>query len=140
MSRKYRQSGYQDQGSEERGPRGPRADGQPRPKREGPRGRGLGRPGETVVRCNACGAKVETEEIPIGAACVRCGADLHSCSNCRHFEPSATFECRQPIPQRFPSKSKGNTCELFEPKVTQELGERRGDQDARSAFDALFDL
>src|SRR5436309_1247170 len=92
--RKYRHRGYQDSGSggEERGRSGPQP---PREKKEGPRGRGLGAPTETVFRCAACGEKRLLEgEIALDTTCRRCGAPLHSCSNCQHFDTSARWECR----------------------------------------------
>ena len=137
--RKYRQRGYMDDGGEER----PRRDtAGPRPRREGPRGRGLGRPTAEVFRCATCGKQVaapgasETE-----AACSACGADLHSCTNCRHFDSSAPLECRKEPPARIAGKAKNNDCELFEAKVTQEFDSDSGrPTDPKAAFDALFKL
>lgn len=117
----------------------------PRPKREGPRGRGLGAPTKTVFRCAACGQALPPllEAIAPEATCPSCGTDLHTCTHCRHFDTSAPFECRRPIPQRMASKSKRNGCDLFEPKVAQEFEadkDRLDPDDARAAFDALFKL
>lgn len=100
----------------------------------------MGAPTKTLMRCHACGAEIYKSEIGKGDACA-CGADLHSCVNCRHFDPSATFECRQPIEERIPSKTKNNDCDLYEAKLVQEFesGPRK-DADARKAFDNLFDL
>ena len=51
------------------------------------------------------------------------------------------MECRQPIEERIPKKSKANECELFEPKTTQEFDqESPPPDDAKAAFDALFKL
>jgi hypothetical protein len=141
--RKYRQRGYQDSGRPQDRPRGPQ--GPPRERPEGPRGRGLGAPTETVFRCNACGAKQEVSgEVAADAVCANCGAALHSCSNCAHFDTSARWECRQAdvIPARVVKKSAANTCPVFTPKAAQEFGnERREDpSDPRAAFDALFKL
>lgn len=139
---KYRQRGYQDSGDRDaRSPRGPQA---PREKKEGPRGRGLGAPSETVFRCAACGEKRPVfEEIPVDATCTRCGADLHTCSNCINFDTSVRWECRrfQEIPARVPKKRDRNECPLFTPKTTQEFAkdsDKPSPGDARSAFDALF--
>ncbi len=148
--RKYRHRGYQDTG-ERRSPsaRGPQA---PRPKPEGPRGRGLGAPTETVFRCAACGAKrlVSAEaghpDFPAAdATCARCGADLHSCGNCLHFDTSSRWECRlyAGLTARVAKKSVRNDCQLFAPKTAQEFGADRdrpaaGPADPRAAFDALF--
>ncbi|HUP42489.1 MAG TPA: hypothetical protein VM599_04700 [Thermoanaerobaculia bacterium] len=141
--RKYRQSGYQDS---DRGADRPRPGKQPpREKREGPWGRGLGAPTASVFRCSACGGKVEIlGELDLDAKCPHCKADLHTCTNCTNFDPSAPWECRehQNIPQKVTRKAKANECPLFNPKVAKEFAtEGEGGPtvgDAKKAFDALF--
>jgi hypothetical protein len=150
--RKYRQRGYQDSGDRRpsQGPRGPQP---PRPKPEGPRGRGLGAPTENVFRCAACGAKrlVSAELghpdfLARDATCARCGADLHTCTNCVHFDTGSRWECRRnaDLSVRIAKKSARNECELFVPKMAQEFGADRdrpaGPSDPRAAFDALFKI
>ena len=146
--RKYRNRGYQDSGGSpdrSRGPQGP-----PREKKEGPRGRGLGAPSETVFRCARCGEQRPVlDEIPDDAVCAKCGTDLHTCSNCIHFDTSVRWECRkhEEVPARIVKKSTRNECPLFTPKAAQEFAKEsaKGNPgsspgDARSAFDALFKL
>jgi hypothetical protein len=162
--RKYRQRGYQDSGrSGEGARRGPQP---PREKREGPRGRGLGAPTETAFRCASCGAKLphavleaapaaapaargeapEASAAPAAsyspaATCPHCGADLHTCSNCLHFDTGSRWECRRhaAIPERVVKKRARNSCPVFSPKAVQEFGgERERPADPRAAFDALF--
>jgi hypothetical protein len=136
--RKYKQRGYMDDAPrEERRP----APSGPRPKPEGPRGRGLGAPTQTVFRCRVCGAK-QVLSGPLGseATCSACGNDLHTCSNCVHFDTSRPSECRKPVVQRVASKTKRNACELFAPNTVQEFGVEKAavSNDPRAAFDALF--
>jgi hypothetical protein len=150
--RKYRQRGYQDSGDRRpsQRPHGPQP---PHPKPEGPRGRGLGAPTENVFRCAACGAKrlVSAELghpdfLAEDATCARCGADLHTCTNCVHFDTASRWECRRSadLPARIAKKSTRNDCELFVPKVAQEFGADRdhpaSPSDPRAAFDALFKI
>ena len=137
--RKYRQSGYQDQAGEERGrreaPRGP-ADSRDRPPR--PRGRGLGKPTTMVFRCAVCG-QAESSGIALGSICTKCGADLHTCTHCAHFDTSAANECRKVVPVYIASKAKKNDCDLYEPKAAQEFAkDAEPPSAAKSAFDALF--
>ena len=140
---KYRQRGYKDSERDER-PR-PGLQG-PREKKDGPRGRGLGAPSEAVFRCNACGEKrliLLGDVLPPDATCAKCGADLHTCSNCIHFDTSVRWECRKnaEIPARVAKKRDRNECPLFTPKLVQEFGkdsDKPSPGDARSAFDALF--
>ncbi len=138
--RKYRQKGYMDG---ERGREGgERRPGAP-PRREGPRGRGLGAPTESRFQCARCGReqRLAGPVVP-ETVCGGCGSDLHTCTNCRHFDTSARFECRQEIPERIAAKARRNTCEPFEPKETRGFAADAGrdtPQGARAAFDALFE-
>ena len=138
--RKYRQRGYQDEGASE-SPRRGRPAG-PRAPREGPRGRGLGAPTAEAFRCATCGRQAAAPDAgQVEAVCSSCGADLHSCTNCRHFDSSAPLECRKPVPARIVGKAKNNDCQLYEARVTKEFAADSGrPDDPRAAFDALFKL
>jgi hypothetical protein len=140
--RKYRQRGYQDE------PREPRREGRPQEKKDyAPRGqppiapKTFNMPGfREVIRCAPCGA-----ELTVAAAwspegqCPRCGADLHTCAQCVHFDTSAAFECQQPIPARVSPKDARNNCTFFEPRTKVERETKSaGPPSARSAFDDLF--
>jgi hypothetical protein len=143
---KYRQRGYQDSERRDERPR-PGLQG-PREKKDGPRGRGLGAPSESVFRCAACGEKqllMPDEPLPFDATCRKCNADLHTCSNCVSFDTGVRWECRRhpEIPARVPKKRDRNECPLFTPKLAQEFAkdsDKPSPGDARSAFDALFKL
>ena len=142
--RKYRQRGYQD--DEPREPR--REQGPPQQKKEyAPRGQPPDRPKtfnmpgfREVVRCARCG-----NELTVAAAwsadgtCARCGADLHTCAQCGHFDTSAPFECQKPIAARVSPKDARNTCSEFEPRTTVERETKTvAPTSARKAFDDLF--
>ena len=141
--RKYGHKGYQDGsrtgGSDSRGGGGFSSD---RPARlEGaPRGRGADRHRDEVFRCKACGEKNDPE-VTAAAVCRKCGAALHACSQCRHFDGAAPGQCRQPIPAPIPAKSRANDCTFYAPVVSMDLtGAKAADtpDQARSAFDKLF--
>lgn len=142
--RKYRQRGYQDSGGPPESRRG--APGPPREKKEGPRGRGLGAPTESVFRCAACGEqRLLAEDLGPATVCSRCGAPLHSCANCASFDTSARWECRraEELPARIAKKRDANECAVFSAKVSLERGREAAQPapgDARAAFDALFKL
>ncbi len=149
--RKYRQRGYMDGGDRE-APRKP--EDRPRGPRlpidvTGPR---LPRLVQTVVaaRCYNCATA-----LPAGTdfkgTCPKCGAALHCCKQCAHFEPSTRFQCLKPVPARIAYKDAGNECALFSPRVTVArdtssaassaapvVAEPRSPSDARAAFDNLF--
>ena len=148
--RKYKQSGYQDSGASPRdssrreGDRpaaGARPSG-PRDPRDAPRGRGLGAPPASAFRCASCG-ELQSVGVAAGltARCTGCGADLHTCTNCAHFDPGAPAQCRQPHVTLVMKKSKANECGQFEPRERQEFAAEKpapAAKDPRAAFDALF--
>lgn len=135
--RKYGHRGYQE--SSRTGGGGRPSDAPPR--FEGaPKGRGAERNRDEVFRCKACGEKNDVE-VARAATCKKCGAALHACSQCRHFDSSAPNQCRKPVAAAIPSKNAANDCALFEPAVSLDLKGRTAidtpDQ-ARAAFDKLF--
>jgi hypothetical protein len=85
--------------------------------------------------------------------CPKCGAALHCCKQCTHFEPSTRFQCVKPIPVRIAVKDQANECASFMSRVTvardasvptngntpaANVPVPRNAQDARAAFDQLF--
>src|SRR5262245_60313971 len=149
--RKYGQRGYQDAEKEKRERPRPGAPAPPRDAPQGPRGRGLGAPTATVFRCAACGAKQEGGAAAVAgdAVCARCGGDLHTCTNCTHFDTGAHNECRAGVEPRVTKKSTRNACEVFASKAAAEFAKDGGGgsgggssrpDDPRSAFDALFKI
>ena len=161
MSRKYRQSGYQDDDeprSEARTPaRQPKGDGRPR-RGYGPREpRKVNMPSfHEVTKCGRCGAALSTS-IRFDSVCNKCAADLHTCAQCAWFDTGSQFECAQTIPKRVSPKDARNSCTLFEAVVTierethstshehsattgssEERATTTNSSNARQAFDDLF--
>jgi hypothetical protein len=141
--RKYRQRGYMDDPRDRDRERGAKP---PQPKREQtPRGqtplqpKTPNMPGfHEVVRCARCG-HVLSPPIGFDTRCERCGAELHSCAQCAHFDTGSRFECTEPIPARISPKDAKNACTLFEARVTLERETKStGPTSARKAFDDLF--
>ena len=130
-------------------PRGPRTPSEPRKERvEGaPRGRTAGGFGPEVFKCARCGEPRRSLDatVPLDAVCVKCQADLHTCTNCKNFDTAARWECRvwEQIPARVSPKDVRNDCTLMTPKITKDLAADKArapetPDDARKAFDALF--
>jgi hypothetical protein len=151
--RKYKQRGYMDTDREYRDRRP--AD---RPKPSGPKpsidvtGPRLPRLLQNVVaaRCFSCSTTLPSD-VDWKGMCPKCGAALHCCKQCAHFEPSTRFQCLKPIPLRIAVKDQANQCELFKPRVTVARDAApannhtnalpqppRSPNDARAAFDNLF--
>lgn len=138
--RKYRHRGYMDSGEE---PRGRGRGSRPDSRTEGaPRGRGADQEKAVVLACRNCGeVRRDPEEIRPETQCRKCGADLHACAQCAHFDTSARFECTQPIPERIPNKKLRNSCTFYSPARAFDLTGARGSEtpeDARAAFERLF--
>lgn len=149
--RKYNHKGYGNGGggfSESSKPSTPRTPMEPRKERlEGsPRGRSAGGFGPEVFKCTTCSeVKQSLGEIEIlpEDGCGKCGADLHTCWNCKNFDTSTRWECKAVIPARVAPKDARNVCEFFQPKIVRDLAADKTrmpqtPNDARAAFDALF--
>jgi len=149
--RKYRHRGYQDSGgyssnSSSSSSRPPRTTYEPQNQRivGAPRGRSAGGFGPEVFKCFACGTqRLGLDQPTSEETCVKCGADLHTCGNCRAFDTTTLWECRESIPARVAGKHVRNECTFFQPKVVRDLTADKARQpqtpdDARKAFDALF--
>jgi hypothetical protein len=155
--RKYRPRGYMDS-DRDRPQGGLRSE--ERPRQPGPRlpldvtGPRLPRLVETVVasRCFNCSTTLPAG-IDFKGSCPKCGAALHCCKQCTHFDPSKRFQCVKPIPVRIAAKDQANECDQFKPRVTvardaapsappvqngSNVATPRGPNDARAAFDSLF--
>ena len=149
--RKYKHQGYQDGGSFKKSgggdsrPSGPRPDSRPQRMEGAPRGRTAGGFGPEAFKCNQCGQiRQNLGELTTEETCLRCGKDLHTCGNCRFFDTTTLWECRESanIPARVPGKHTRNECTVFSPKIIRDLAADKGKtlspDDARKAFDALF--
>ena len=141
--RKYRQSGYQDQGPRQRTPtaRKPLEPYDPRIPRD-PKTPNM--PGfQDVFRCARCG---HLENVAVGpdSLCTKCSVPLHTCINCSAFDAGARFECREPIQARVSPKDLRNECRFFGPRVSVERqthstpASNASSSGARKAFDDLF--
>jgi hypothetical protein len=137
---KYRQHGYKDSDRD-----AARNDSKPKAKPQdmtfGPRTIQMA-PTQTISRCAQCGVVLGSVVDPNGS-CPKCGAALHACKQCAHFDPGSHFECRQPVPVRVAKKDALNQCTLFslstrfERQTSTGAVAARGD-DARRAFENLF--
>lgn len=149
--RKYKHRGYQDggggggySGQKTPRPQGPRPDPQRQRLEDAPRGRTAGGFGPDAFKCNKCSQiRHSLGEMTRDDVCAGCGADLHTCGNCRFFDATTLWECRENITVRVVGKHTKNECTLFQPKIVKDLAAGKGKQpmsenDARKAFDALF--
>ena len=124
--RKYRQTGYQDNGERPERSHGEakkiKTPGAPRTvismSREGPRSPVMpARRG--VSRCAGCGTLLSPDIDP-QSPCPKCSFELHSCKQCTNFDTGQRFECLKPIPVRITKKDAKNECSYYAMKVTLE--------------------
>src|SRR5437899_3009061 len=103
--RKYGQRGYREY--EKGQPAKPTQPSKPT-ESSGPRAPAMPQ-ARTVSRCVDCGTAFPplTDSL---VKCPKCGAALHSCRQCAHFDPGQHFECAQPITERITNKSATNAC------------------------------
>ena len=139
---KYRQKGYQD--SEFKGrSREKREPSKPKTPEERQLRHMMERSANLILRCHQCSADAgAVESLDPAATCSQCGAALHCCRNCAHFDTGARWECRAPITAAVLDKTAANACPLFKANhVLDATGRRAGGStpsDARAAFDNLF--
>ncbi len=138
---KYRHRGYRD-GDYKKDDREKR-----KPEERSPQQKGLRhmmeRSAKLILRCHQCSADAgPVEGLTSSATCSQCGAALHVCRTCAHFDTGARWECRAPIEKPVQDKTAANDCQHFKPNtVLDATGRRSGSTstgDARAAFDALF--
>ena len=92
------------------------------------------------MACFACNASIELasgERVGFRDTCPACDADLHTCVNCVHHDPSAHNQCRESNAEWVSDRERANHCDYFT------LGDRSGGAagaDGASTFAALDDL
>lgn len=92
-----------------------------------------------MVICHACGKQNDTgERVGRRNVCEACGADLHVCLNCLHYDPTAYNQCREPQAERVLEKAQANFCDYFEPgnRPPQKAGGEA--EKTKAKLDALF--
>jgi ribosome-binding protein aMBF1 (putative translation factor) len=69
--------------------------------------------------------------------CQKCGADVHVCRNCRHFDRSAYNECRETSADVVREKDRSNFCDFFTPGSGAGSATDK-QKELKSAAEALF--
>lgn len=99
-------------------------------------------PGPDAAHCYRCNTRLDLPSgtVSRGATCDRCGADVHSCMACIHYDRSAYNECREPSADRVVDKEKRNFCDYFALRSGQHAGAstQPSKDDLRKKLDDLF--
>ncbi len=69
--------------------------------------------------CWQCGSSLKDQPLPFGrrAECRACGAALHVCRLCRHFDAGKAKQCRERAADEIKEKTRANFCDWFQPKA-----------------------
>ena len=93
------------------------------------------------MQCCACGQEVSLssgERVGFRDECAGCRADLHTCTNCSHYDPGAYNHCREPNSERVADPERQNRCDWFSPSTRRGEGPEDGQGRARQDLAALF--
>ena len=68
------------------------------------------------MKCHQCGTESVAPKPEFRALCEKCGAFMHVCLNCEHYDRQAYHECRASATAEYVGdKEKYNFCEEFRP-------------------------
>ncbi len=73
--------------------------------------------------------------------CPHCGAELHACVNCRHYDARYVRGCQEPsavAEEAVRDVDRANFCQWFEHRQGPPVSSGSGGTEAKAAFDALF--
>lgn len=90
--------------------------------------------------CWKCGAGLDDLPQPLGrrAECPACGAELHVCRLCRHYDPGKAKQCRELAADEVRDKTRANFCEWFQARPGAYAAAQDGAAARRAALDSLF--
>ena len=91
------------------------------------------------IMCKKCGKPITQAQIVRTSTCEICGADLHSCVNCKFYSPGSHYDCHETIDEVVKDKEHANFCDYFSvAKIEASEGSQIKSDQARAAFAALF--
>ena len=66
--------------------------------------------------CGKCGAELDSlYNLPARRdTCPHCGAELHACIHCRHYDESVAKSCKEPFAEVPEDKESATFCELYQ--------------------------
>ena len=93
--------------------------------------------------CWKCKKNTVTTSIYRNSECPVCTTDLHSCLNCKFYDESSHYECKETIAELVKDKERGNFCDYFVEKqydLNSANSSKNTDdkKSARDAFNSLF--
>jgi hypothetical protein len=94
----------------------------------------------TELVCWKCGLNLKDVPLPIGrrADCLACGAELHVCRLCRHYDTRKAKQCRELAAEEVKNKTRANFCDWFQPQTGAFNTAAASDTNSHNPLDALF--
>ena len=93
----------------------------------------------TMRKCYKCGTPWRGTGTPRArAVCTGCGAYLHSCLNCHHFDPDITNSCRLSHTDYIGPRETINYCDSFRMINTELRAIEARTERARNVWEQLF--
>ncbi|MBL8951387.1 MAG: hypothetical protein JNK82_11450 [Myxococcaceae bacterium] len=90
--------------------------------------------------CGKCGKRLDIVANQVGRrdVCPHCGAELHACIHCRHYDETVAKECKEPFADVPGDKEDANFCELYQIGDGLDRGGSASKDALLSAAEALF--
>ncbi len=92
--------------------------------------------------CFSCKAEWQEDGKPgFRETCLKCGADIHCCKNCKFYDPSSFDSCLEPIAEKVSDAENNNFCSYFVFKDQDPAAikrEKKNRIDPKKNFDDLF--
>jgi hypothetical protein len=90
--------------------------------------------------CWKCGASLKALPLPLGrrAECLACGAELHVCRLCRHYDTGKAKQCRELAADEVKNKTKANFCDWFQPRTNAYGSTASTGSTSSNPLDSLF--
>lgn len=92
-----------------------------------------------MANCYFCGSPIENVgKIYKSSTCSSCSGDLKICYNCRFYDASSHWECKEDISEAVREKDRANFCDYFELGKAEHKGMKSTQDDARNKLKSLF--
>ncbi len=90
--------------------------------------------------CWKCGASLKAQPLPLGrrAECLACGAELHVCRLCRHYDTSKAKQCRERAADEVKDKTRANVCDWFQARPAAYSAAAADQSASGNPLDSLF--
>jgi predicted RNA-binding Zn-ribbon protein involved in translation (DUF1610 family) len=90
--------------------------------------------------CGKCGSVLDVMFNQVGRRdlCPTCGAELHACLHCRHYDEAVAKQCKEPFAEVPEDKEDANFCDFFQIGDGADRGGTKGRAAALEAAESLF--